>query len=642
MDQLHIFREGRVGSQQQATKLLPPVGLKNFLRVAQNKRVLLKLLPEVVQTLLTSGFDAVQEVLIVNNGAVNTSTRFRRGAATPPNTPANIGPLAQATVKIVEEGTAGAEYSSPFAEADQTLLTAARTWKKKTKGGMVTISCEDTDVIVGLCSKALQIDPDKTGLFVLRGIGLKRKRTSIHQAREKHEREHGKVKMEPVWNALIAAHCLTGCDTNNYLYGIGKRAMWKTLLGFAQTTIGSTMLKQLALLGNANPPKTSFHAAESFACALYGNASAISLDDIRGLKWKAHQTDPKRMPQPSSTFVYHTQRAHGQTLLWDLCVTMELDEIVLPDPAGFHKDADTGRWRMTVHGAGELHAPRLLLQNDGCKCSSSQQNPENRHYCRTTKCTCFLKGVECTARCKCMVGKNECKNSEGQVSIRRQLAANKKKKKKRATGGKSATRPPRFKAVLSESEEMSGDSAGSGVSGDSAGSGVSGDSEGSGDDESTVENEGAALQSATPTTQTAEPATSEPEHIDFTDYPVHSLLDRKKLKGANGVWRMHYLAWWSGYDKPKPNSNGNWYPVSDFNTLSHFSDMLEDMLDTPKFKKMRPATRDTIREQDKVNLDVDEPVSEGDEMDWPGSDEDEDEDEGGVDEDEDENGDNWG
>ena len=85
-----------------------------------------------------------------------------------------------------------------------------------------------------------------------------------------------------VVSSVLAAHVLSGCDTDPQLFGIGKNKVIKLLKGQDNNANG---IEQLGNIDPDIPWDNTEKGCISFICGLYGNSGNKTLAEMRYSKW---------------------------------------------------------------------------------------------------------------------------------------------------------------------------------------------------------------------------------------------------------------------------------------------------------------------------------------------------------------------
>lgn len=188
-----------------------------------------------------------------------------------------------------------------------------------------------------------------------------------------------------ICQCLPAAHALTGCDSTNAMFGIGKKTMYAALereLGSSQSDYG---------LANVNDPKW-MEAARYLIIAMYKSKNKKKCRILDELRHHLATTTDKlvvQLPPTEDAFREHALRARFQTLIWcrSHIPKPELDD---PTKCGWFKDENGLHPVMFKQEAvpKEIRDLSYLYCRDG--------------HCRDDKeCTCLQAGLKCIDICEC-------------------------------------------------------------------------------------------------------------------------------------------------------------------------------------------------------------------------------------------------
>lgn len=395
------------------TPMLPPLQRRKFLRLAQNKRLLLELLGGIITRVLNSGkYIGVTTVFLTGAGGTMRASRFERVVL--PTAATDGSP----SVTVTETGVPWLESSCP--EADQTLLVAVRHWVSEMGGKEMVVASWDTDVfvsLVGLADKLVAGGDPKCKLAVLRGVGARRQRVDVWAARKRLAElpaVGGTANAKLLLAAIIALHNVTGSDGVPFPYHQGKKKAFAAFLKMLNLKGGPDALKAMAKTGvggvMSRATRQSFTMLYLLMYGMYGKAK--NLDHARGLLWTDLKCDEARFPPTESSLDLQVARTSTQCRITLMSVGDY--KAAMPEPEGYDKLESNGKikWKIKEREAGTYYAPLVLLQMLPCNCNSSRQKAENQHFCRSSKCTCFERAIPCSELCVCRGGKNvECRSS---------------------------------------------------------------------------------------------------------------------------------------------------------------------------------------------------------------------------------------
>ena len=229
---------------------------------------------------------------------------------------------------------------------------------------------EDTDLLVLLL---YHVTDNLHGVYIMPS-GRKAKLWDIKTARAKIGTETCK--------RLLFAHAISGCDTTSRMMNIGKSLPVKLLRK-------SILFQKIAdVFMAANIHQGTEEAGEKAVVLLYGGEEKDSLNHLRYVKYvqkvaisnKSFQ--PSSLPPSSSAAKYHCFRVYFQVQAWE-----NLNDAYL-DPRQWGWKVDN---HMLLPMLTDLPAaPEELLTVIRCNCQTD---------CSTTRCTCRIRGLVCTAAC---------------------------------------------------------------------------------------------------------------------------------------------------------------------------------------------------------------------------------------------------
>ena len=207
------------------------------------------------------------------------------------------------------------------------------------------------------------------------------------------------MKHKGIVEQLLAAHALSGCDSVENIYGIGKGKIIKKLQEG----------KQLLLLGLVDVSMDSIISeATRFIGSCYVKESFDTTTDVRFHFWstltgkhKAVLAPPlKTLPPTTEAFAEHVKRAHLQCAIWRSA--MEPTGPTLdPLQYGWCYDSSTKALVAAKVPTGTEVAPPQVLQMIKCGCGKSP-------LC-SYKCNCASSNLSCTVFCGCL-GEGNCQN----------------------------------------------------------------------------------------------------------------------------------------------------------------------------------------------------------------------------------------
>lgn len=204
---------------------------------------------------------------------------------------------------------------------------------------------------------------------------------------------------EHIVDGLIAAHALSGCDTVDQLYGIGKTKVVKVLQDG----------HQLSELGNVNAAMADvLQESTKFIPYCYGYSTATTITDVRIRMWKTKTSKaniviaPKfiSLPPTSEAFHLNVMRVHLQACIWKHAAYPEPPKMDV-SLHGWILDRANNSVQPAMLPPGTAAAPECILKLIRCFCAS----------CKSSRCSCFSAMLPCMMFCKCEGGL-ECCNEQ--------------------------------------------------------------------------------------------------------------------------------------------------------------------------------------------------------------------------------------
>ncbi|KAG1683971.1 hypothetical protein GQR58_009569 [Nymphon striatum] len=162
----------------------------------------------------------------------------------------------------------------------------------------IVVSARDTDITIILLAHFDSMHCEK--LWLKAGTSKKPKYIPIHEIRNTLSFE------EPVLDALLAFHAITGCDTMSYLMGHSKKTSWDVFLEH------NKLLQKIGEDGTVS--EDGIRMAEAFICRIY----TVPYDNCD--KGRVHLFSkckpPEFLPPTTNAVRLHIQRANYQAFLW--------------------------------------------------------------------------------------------------------------------------------------------------------------------------------------------------------------------------------------------------------------------------------------------------------------------------------------
>jgi len=247
-----------------------------------------------------------------------------------------------------------------------------------TNAESVVVSARDTDVLVLLVAHFHKMACTK--LWMKAGTAKRQKYIPVHEIRQVLP------FTQPVFEALIPFHAVTGCDTVSYFAEHSKKTAWKVF------TTDNHLIKDLGI-GELTP--TKMKNAEKFVCKLYGVPESNSCDQAR-VKLFCKIKSPEALPPTTDALKYHVQRAHYQSLVWKQATNPHQ---VLPSPETIGWTMDEGQLSPKLSSLAPI--PKSCKDIVSCGCTKG---------CTSLNCTCRKSKLVCTGACKCADSSIMCKN----------------------------------------------------------------------------------------------------------------------------------------------------------------------------------------------------------------------------------------
>lgn len=247
-----------------------------------------------------------------------------------------------------------------------------------TNAKSVVVSARDTDVLVLLVAHFHKMACTK--LWMKAGTSKHQKYIPVHDIQQALQ------FTQPVFEALIPFHAVTGCDTVSYFAEHGKKRAWKVFI------TDNHLVKDL---GRGELTPTKMKNAEKFVCKLYGVPESNSCDQARVklfCKFKTQET----LPPTTDALQFHIQRAHYQSMVWNQAANPQQ---VLPSPETLGWTMDGGQLSPQLTSLGPI--PESCKNIVSCGCTKG---------CTSLNCTCRKGKLVCTVACKCIDSSIMCRN----------------------------------------------------------------------------------------------------------------------------------------------------------------------------------------------------------------------------------------
>ena len=184
--------------------------------------------------------------------------------------------------------------------------------------------------------------------------------------------------------ALPAFHALTGCDNTSFFSGTGKKSAylkWATPPDLT-TTLCHLMERPLV------PSSEDIEVIERFVVTLYSvTCSFTEVNKARQQIFAQSSRTFEYLPPTKAALIEHTKRATYQAgYVWGQSLVAEQ---VLPSPGSWGWVESECGWQ--PFWTPLPRAAKALEELVSCGCTKSCAG----------KCSCYKRGLVCTARCKC-------------------------------------------------------------------------------------------------------------------------------------------------------------------------------------------------------------------------------------------------
>ena len=247
---------------------------------------------------------------------------------------------------------------------------------ERAKKGTIVLAGEDTDLLVLLLYHTTQ---DHNDIFFAPGQTAGKKQPRIWEIKKVQQ-----VLGPDVCDRILFAHAITGCDTTNRMFSIGKSQSVKklTLEHFKQQadifSCSESTHEQIA------------EAGERAVVSLYGGEVSDTLDELRFVKYiqkistASKLTQPNVLPPTSSAGKYHSYRTYFQVQIWKHLGDSRLQQ----DPQNWGWEKQRGM--LLPAYTDKPSAPDELLTVIRCNCKAG---------CGTAACSCRKHGLVCSTGC---------------------------------------------------------------------------------------------------------------------------------------------------------------------------------------------------------------------------------------------------
>ncbi|CAG9762726.1 unnamed protein product [Ceutorhynchus assimilis] len=194
---------------------------------------------------------------------------------------------------------------------------------------------------------------------------------------------------KPISDGLPAFHAITGCDTTNSFFKIGKKSAWQIYFRnhqqFDLHSFGKTSIEQ------------GLDSARKFTLSLYRNDKCKDLNEVRQKMTKETKKSAKEIPPTEDAFYLHVLRCYYQVRLWTMSHIGLVDRL---DPKNYGWTIDTNNC-LSPKFTNKTPIPDEIRKVISLFCTEKN--------CNNSKCACKSEGVFCSSDCKCNM---KCTNIE--------------------------------------------------------------------------------------------------------------------------------------------------------------------------------------------------------------------------------------
>ncbi|MES9880282.1 MAG: hypothetical protein ABW185_05305 [Sedimenticola sp.] len=188
-------------------------------------------------------------------------------------------------------------------------------------------------------------------------------------------------------NMLPFVHAISGCDTNGYIYGKGKRAFIKAIEPDTATEIASISTHlETAVHIDRQTIDNAIAIATAIFVRMYTRGKFENLDSLRSHLYYAGKKTLETLPPTDDALEQHVLRTIYQTAIW---VRADQPTPTVIDPFAFGWTTADGVTKPVMMTRG--HVPINLTKDTFCRC---------KKMC-TRNCSCNKKGVKCENSCVC-------------------------------------------------------------------------------------------------------------------------------------------------------------------------------------------------------------------------------------------------
>ncbi|CAG9770134.1 unnamed protein product [Ceutorhynchus assimilis] len=235
----------------------------------------------------------------------------------------------------------------------------------------IVVKSDDTDVLILLLYyywNDRQLNSCK--IFMGKGHSI----TSTNKKRFIPVHLLAEVLGKSICGGLPAFHALTGCDTTNAFFKIGKKSAWQLF-----------HRKNIDLQDFGKIIENSINIGRKLIVHLYRKEKCENLDEIRLMLTKEDtKKSAKELPPTEDSFKLHAQSHNG--------MREEMD----PQDYGWMKNKDM----LIPKFSTKPPIPDEIRKLISLFCTEKN--------CNTTKCVCKTEGMFCSLECKCSMS---CTNS---------------------------------------------------------------------------------------------------------------------------------------------------------------------------------------------------------------------------------------
>ena len=187
-------------------------------------------------------------------------------------------------------------------------------------------------------------------------------------------------------SALPLLHAVTGCDSTSAFKGRSKRMCFNALRKCSDEVIG--VMGSFQPFSELKMESQLFTSLESFIVKVYGgDTDTKSVNRLRKQMFCQRYQNVEMIPPTQNALYHHSQRALYQSSIW---ISAHDSLVREPDPCLHGWKESDGKLLPRWISIPQVASVCQELVKCGCK------KPCNR------ACSCFKKGLPCTALCKCL------------------------------------------------------------------------------------------------------------------------------------------------------------------------------------------------------------------------------------------------